>query len=64
MNINKENLDKRICDIETGATNTQTCREFITTSEDEFGMTHEPIDLYNDIELKEYVEELDYLWTK
>ena len=34
----KENLDKRICDVEQGFTNTQTYREFIRQSEQEFGM--------------------------
>ena len=34
----KENLDKRICDCEEGAENTETYREFIVVSENEFGI--------------------------
>lgn len=61
--IAKSHLDKRICDIE-GGDNTQTYREFIRQSEEEFGMANEPIDLYPDDEINMYIEELDYLWTK
>ena len=63
--FNKENLDKRICDVEIGISNNiQTFREFIRESEDQFGMCEEPIDLYSSDELSDYIEELDYLWTK
>jgi hypothetical protein len=60
----KLNLDKRICDIETESENTQTYREFIRESEEEFGMCAEPIDQYSDTDLQEYLEELDYLREK
>ena len=33
-------LDKRICDIEEGATNTETLREFIKRSEKELSLIH------------------------
>ena len=60
----KENLDKRICDVEQGFTNTQTYREFIRQSEQEFGMKEAPIDKMTDEALNEYIEFLDYLWDK
>lgn len=62
--ISIANLDKRICDCEPKADNTQTYREFIRESEDMFGMCHEPIDMYSDDELVDYIAELDYLWEK
>ena len=60
----KENLDKRICDVEQGFTNTQTYREFIRQSEQEFGMKEAPINKITDKALDEYIEFLDYLWDK
>jgi hypothetical protein len=62
--INKTNLDKRICDVEENCKNTQTYREFIRESEEEFGMCPEPIDQYSNTDLQEYLEELDCLWEK
>lgn len=62
--ITKQNLDKRICDVESNAKNTQTYREFIRESEIEFGMGEEPIDMYGDLDLEEYLEELNGLWDK
>ena len=59
--ISRENLDSRICDVVPNATNTQTYREFIRSAEEELGMCSEPIDMYSDDDLKEYLEEeLDY----
>lgn len=62
--IRKDNLDKRICDVVESSENTQTYRELIRQSEDEFGMCAEPIDMYSDDELKDYLAELDYYWEK
>ena len=62
--INKENLDKRICDVEEGADNTYTYREFIRESEKEFGFPNQPIDTFTDEELQKYLDDLDYLWDK
>jgi len=62
--ISKENLDRRICDCEEDAENTQTYREFIRESEEEFCMCPEPIDRYSDAELRDYLDELNYLWEK
>ncbi|MEY8001583.1 hypothetical protein AB8U03_15545 [Clostridium sp. Mt-5] len=62
--MTKSDLDKRICDVESKAKNTDTYREFITQSEDEFGLKHEPIDDFTDIELEKYIERLDHIWEK
>jgi len=59
----KEILDERICDIE-GGRNTQTYREFIRESEKEFGYEHMDLENMTDEELNDWVEHLDYLWTK
>jgi hypothetical protein len=61
--LTKENLDKRICDVE-GSANEETFREYIRNSEVEFGMEHMDIDNFDDENLNEYLEFLDYLWTK
>ena len=62
--ILKSNLDKRICDVEHDAANTQTYREFIRQSEEEFGINHVDLDKFDDKKLNDYLESLDYLWTK
>lgn len=62
--INKENLDKRICDIVDGATNEQTYRDFIRESEDTFNIGFKELDFMTDEELKAYLNYLDELWTK
>lgn len=64
MELTKERLDKRICDIQKYAKNTQTYREFIVESEKEFGMEHRDLDGMTDENLNEYLEFLDYLWGK
>jgi hypothetical protein len=64
MMIRKDELDKRICDIEEGTTNTQTYREFIKQSENEFGMEPQNLDSMSQEELNKYLNFLDYLWTK
>ncbi|WP_142415427.1 hypothetical protein [Hathewaya massiliensis] len=57
-------LDKRICDCEEGAENTQTYREFIRQTEEEFWIEHESIDKMSEKELKEYFLWLAELWGK
>lgn len=65
-------LDKRICDIEEGATNTETLREFIKRSEKEFGLEPsekfelEPVylDSMSEEVLNNYIDYLDRLWEK
>lgn len=63
MNI-KDVLDKRICDVEVDASNTQTFREFIRESEEEFEIA--PADLYSmeADELSNYLDFLSELWYK
>jgi hypothetical protein len=61
--LTKENLDKRICDVE-GSANEETFREFIRNSEEEFGMEHRNLDNLGDEKLNEYLEFIDYLWNK
>ncbi|MDJ8951010.1 hypothetical protein PTL64_14540 [Clostridium perfringens] len=57
-------LDKRICDIEEGATNKETLREFIKRSEKYFDMVPKNLDSINEERLNEYIDFLDYLWDK
>lgn len=57
-------LDKRICDLEEGATNTETLREFIKRSEKYFDMVPKNLDSINEERLNEYIDFLDYLWDK
>ena len=65
--IRKENLDKRICDCEPGATNTETYREFIIhTSKELFGQSYDFLD-FKDISEEEFnkiIDELDWLLEK
>lgn len=53
----KANLDKKI--FISDVPNTLTYREYIREMEEELGMCPEPIDLYGDDDLIEYVEELN-----
>lgn len=62
--ISHEILHKRICDHEEDATNTQTYHEFIRESEEELGLDPRDLLTITDEQLQEYVEWLDYLWTK
>lgn len=59
----KSDLDKRICDIE-GGDNTQTYREFITDSENEFELDHVNIDDMTEMELNKYLNFLSELGWK
>lgn len=56
-------LDEKICDCEDRES-TQTYREFVATTENEFGLNHEPIDEYTDEEFRKYLAFLDSLWDK
>lgn len=60
----KEKLDKRICDCEKGVKNTQTYREFIRESEDEFEIEHSNLDLMEEEKLQNYLDFMDELWCK
>ena len=63
MEYTKNILDKRICDVE-GVENTQTYREFIRESEEEFELEQMDLDNMSDENLTEYINFLDYLWIK
>jgi hypothetical protein len=58
--ITRDTLNRRICDVEKEATNTQTYKEFIK----EFGLQHESIELYTSVELQGYLRFLNELWDK
>lgn len=62
--ITRDTLNRRICDVEKEATNTQTYKEFIRESEKEFGLQHESIELYTSVELQGYLRFLNELWDK
>ena len=59
----KSDLDKRICDVEQGATNTQTYREFIRQSEEKFDKVHTILDEFDNEKLTEYLKFLNHQWT-
>ena len=63
MQITKEQLDKRICDIydEPG---TNTLREWITECEDEYEIENKDLDNTADEELNKHIEFLEYLNEK
>lgn len=62
--INKDNLDERICDIEPGANNPETYREYIRITEKEFNICYAPIDSMDEEELSSYLNFMDELWEK
>lgn len=62
--FSKDNLDKRICDCEESAENTQTYREFIRESENEFEIEPSDIDLMDEDELVNYFNFMCELWDK
>lgn len=62
-----ELLDKKICDVEEGASNTETYREFIHDSEKYFALsttTDEMLDKALDVDLNKYFNFLCGLWDK
>ena len=64
MAIKKEDLDKRICDTEQGAENTQTWRDYIREGEKEFEMKNVDLDNMEDKQLNEHLDFIDYLGEK
>jgi len=60
----KEQLDTPICELEEGASNTETLREFIRNSEEEFDLIPKDLDNMSDAALNKYIDFLDYIWTK
>lgn len=65
--MNKSDIDKRICDCEPGATNTETYREFIINAIKEiYGEKARlpDIDKMSELEINELIDDLDYLLEK
>ena len=63
----KDNLDKRICDVEENAVNTDTYREFLKSGYMEImalPVTDEELNSKTNLELNAMLEELDYLLDK
>lgn len=61
--ISKNDLDKRICDLE-GGSNEQTYREYIRETEEKFGIGEMDIEELTQTEFQDYLRLLDWLWTK
>lgn len=59
----KNNLDKRICDVED-TSNTETYREFIIRSEEAFELENVDLDSLDNNTLNSYLNFLDDLWMK
>ena len=64
MDITTGQLDIPFYQLFEGANNLETPRQFIRNSEKEFCMSPVDIDRMDVEELNEYIEFLDYLWTK
>lgn len=64
MIYTQETLDKPFSDLEEDNSNTETVREYIRASESEFGLEEVALETLSDEKLTEYVQWLDYLWTK
>lgn len=65
--VKKIDFDKRICDVEPGASNTETYREFLINSIRYFYGESAKIpdfDSMSEEELNDRIEEMDYLWEK
>ena len=65
--MKREDFDKRICDVEPGATNTETYREFLVNSIHYFCGKSAIIPDFDEMtedELNDCIDEMDYLWEK
>lgn len=63
----KEDFDKRICDCEPNATNTETYREFLVNSIHHFYGLEAIIPNFDNMseeELNDRIDEMDWLWEK
>lgn len=63
-NMKKSDLDKRICDVEEVATNTQTYREFIDECCQEFYGEKFDLDSMSEESLNKLLDFMDYLCDK
>ncbi|MFP3840319.1 hypothetical protein U5N22_08685 [Bacillus safensis] len=64
MIINKSNLDIPISTLVKTSSNPETLRDFIRSSEDQFGLDSADLESMSEKELTDYIEHLDYLWDK
>lgn len=64
--MRRTDFDRRICDVEPGATNTETYREFLVNSIRHFyGDVRLPdFDAMSEEELNDRIDEMDMLWEK
>lgn len=62
--MKKTDLDKRICDVEKGAENTQTYREFINACCDDFFEARYDLDNMSEEKLNELLDFVDELCWK
>lgn len=65
--MKKDDFDRRICDVEPNATNTETYREFMVNSIRCFYGPDARIpdfDSMSEEELNDRIDEMDYLWEK
>lgn len=62
--ITHNQLDTPIKELEEGATNEQSFRQFIRESEEEFGMSPRNLEELSEKELNDYIDFLDDLWNK
>lgn len=60
----KQDLDKRICDVDENATNTQTYREFMDETAREMGAYKEDFSKFTNKELTFHLDFCDSLWNK
>lgn len=64
MQFTKDNLDTPIWEIELGATNKETVREFIRNTEKQFGLIPKDLDGMDNNLLNRYINFLNDLWDK
>ncbi len=64
--MRKADFDKRICDVEAGASNTETYRDFLTNSIRHFygDVSIPDYDSMTEEELNDWIDEMDELWAK
>ena len=62
--MTREQLDLRICDVEEGASNTQTYREFMTSVYDDLGVDSPDLDSMTDEKLSRELDWCDEMMDK
>lgn len=64
MMFDKTDLDERFCGVIPAADNARTMREYICSTEAQFGLDHADLDSMDNFELNVHIDFMDYLWTK